>query len=256
MYRKDNVNSRVIASTASIEEGMLDKSFFLIIPIVIVMFAWTGCSYPGKQAGNVTFSGFLGKDYDKLSKGGPEQPLYSYINPDADIGSYHKILLDRVDVIYPKEEGVSSDWLIVAHRFHSQLEKELSKDWEIVKEPGTDTMRIQIALTDISAGSAVMQVVSSVEPLEATVSGLNNMTGAKPLFAGDVSIEGKVTDATTGKLLMAGVDRRIADKSLKTAIDTWAALDNVTATWSKLLAYRLCKERKATNCVWPLSGRR
>lgn len=63
----------------------------------------------------------------------------------------------------------------------------------------------------------------------------------------------KVTDATTGKLLIAGVDRRIADKSLKTAMDTWAAVSNVTAIWSKLLRYRLCKERGATNCVWPLS---
>ncbi len=229
------------------------KSYFLIIPMVIVIFGWSGCSYSAKQAGDVRFSGFLGQNYDKLQKGGPDEPLYSYKNPDADLGSYHKILLDRVTVLYPKKEGVSSDWLTVANHFYSQIEKELSKDWEMVKEPGPDTMRIQIALTDIYAGSGLLQVASSVEPLEATVSGLNNMTGAKPLFAGDVSIEGKVTDATTGKLLIAGVDRRIADKSLKAAMDTWAALSNVTATWSKLLAYRLCKDRGATNCVWPLS---
>ncbi len=52
--------------------------------MVIATFGWAGCSYPGKQAGNVRFSGFLGQDYDKLQKGVPEQPLYSYINPGAD----------------------------------------------------------------------------------------------------------------------------------------------------------------------------
>ncbi len=220
--------------------------------LLLAIFSLIGCSYSQKQAGNVTFSGFLGQDYDKLQKGAPEQPLYSYTNPAGDLKSYHKILLDRVTILYPREKGVSSDWLTVANHFHAQLLKELSKDWEMVKEPGPDTMLIQIALTDIQAGSGLMQVVSSIEPLEAAVSGLNNMSGAKPLFAGDVSIEGKITDAITGKLLMAGVDRRIADKSLKSAMDTWAAVGNVTETWSKLLRYRLCKVRGATNCVWPL----
>jgi hypothetical protein len=59
---------------------MFKKSYFVIIPIAIVIFGWTGCSYSGKQAGNVTFSGFLGQDYDKLRKGGPDEPLYSYKN--------------------------------------------------------------------------------------------------------------------------------------------------------------------------------
>ncbi len=66
--------------------------------------------------------------------------------------------------------------------------------------------------------------------------------------------EAEVTDANTGELLAAGVDKRTAGKSLITAADTWGALNNVTDHWSKMFAYRLCKERTSGTYAGGSSG--
>lgn len=229
---------------------------FGVVLLAMTSLVVTGC-FSGKQAGGVKFSGFLGQDYAKLQRGGPDQALYSYAKPGGDRISYTKILLEPVTVLVPAEEKgvVTEDMQKVANNFHFQLVKELSKGWEMVSEPKPNTLRLQVALTNISAGSGAMQAVTSVLPIGIAMSSLQSMVGGKPSFAGEVSVEAKVTDASTGELLGAGVDRRIADKSLKSSMDTWAALSDVTETWSKMFAYRLCKERGRTNCVSPFPGK-
>jgi hypothetical protein len=237
------------------DEGMKNEHGISISVILLTVIALVvpGC-FSAKRASDVKFSGFLGQDYDKLQKGGPDQALYNYIKPGVNWASYNKMLLEPVTVMVPADEKgiVSSDMLSVANNFYSQLVTELSKNWEMVKEPGPNTIRAKVGLTDVSPGSGAMQAVSSVLPIGLAVSGVQTMVGAKPSFSGELSVETKANDATTGELLGAGVDRRLAGKSLKTASDTWGALNNVTETWAKMFSYRLCKEKGATNCVSPV----
>jgi hypothetical protein len=77
------------------------------------------------------------------------------------------------------------------------------------------------------------------------------MADVKPTGSGEASVEGRVTDAATGELLAAGVDRRIADRNIEDSFNTWKDLTTLTETWAKDFAYRLCKMRGATNCVSP-----
>ena len=76
------------------------------------------------------------------------------------------------------------------------------------------------------------------------------MTG-KPGFVGEASIEAKLTDAETGELLAAGVDRRSGGKRLKKGFGTWDDVNAIMRFWAKQAAYRLCLLRKDTNCVKP-----
>jgi hypothetical protein len=73
----------------------------------------------------------------------------------------------------------------------------------------------------------------------------------KPVFAGEAAVEVKVTDASTGELLGAAVDRRIADRNLETAMNTWDAVTKVEEIWAKLFAYRLCVLRGEKDCLAP-----
>jgi len=215
-----------------------------------------GC-FSSKRAESVKFSGFLDPDYKLLQKGGPGQALYQYVNPNVNLASYHKILLDPVTILRPADAKgeVSKDLQTVANNFYSQLVQELSKQNEMVREPGPNTIRAQVALTEVKSGSGAMQAITTIIPVGLVVSIATNFVTGKPPFSGEVSVEMRATDSQSGELLAAGVDRRIADKSLKTAIGTWDALTKVTETWSKMFAFRLCKEQGRNDCVSPFPAK-
>jgi hypothetical protein len=88
-----------------------------------------------------------------------------------------------------------------------------------------------------------MQAITSVIPIGLVASYAQDWITGKPSFTGEASVEAKVIDANTGELLGAGVDRRIADRNLETAMDTWDAVTRVEEIWAKMLGYRLCKAR-------------
>jgi Protein of unknown function (DUF3313) len=119
----------------------------------------------------------------------------------------------------------------------------------MVKEPGPNTLRIQVALTGVSEGAGTEQFLTSIIPVGFAVSLVQDFATKKPSFAGDMSVESRVTDASTGELIAAAVDRRIAAKSIATAFSTWKQLTEITETWAEMFAYRLCMEQGGTDCV-------
>ena len=225
------------------------KSVVLIVAVALLI---TGC-FAGKRASGVKFSGWMNKDeYKLLSKGSANQALYTYAKPGVNVASYTKMLVDPVVVYNPAKESNPEDVQKSVNNFYSILVKTLSKDYEMAKEPGPQTLRLQVAVTNISAGSGVGQTITSILP-PGIIAGLATdwITG-KPAFAGEASVEAKIIDASTGELLGAGVDRRIADKNIETAMNTWDAVTKVEQIWAKILAYRLCQARGAKDCLPPV----
>ncbi len=223
-----------------------------VVLLTIAALVMTGC-FAQKQASSVKFSGFMAGDYDKLQKGGPGQALYNYVKPGLNVSSYTKILLEPVTILRPADAkgAVPEDDQKVANNFYSQLVTELSKNYEMVKEPGPNTLRVQVALTDISSGIGAVQTVTSILPIGLAVKLVQTMVGAKPSFSGEVSVEARITDANSGELLGAGVDRRIAEQEIGDVVNTWDNLTAVTETWSQMFAYRLCMLRGGMDCVKP-----
>ncbi len=65
-------------------------------------------------------------------------------------------------------------------------------------------------------------------------------------------MEGKLSDAETGRVLAAVVDRRVGGKKLEAeAFDTWGDVNEILEFWAKLARFRLCEARGSTNCVSP-----
>jgi hypothetical protein len=222
-----------------------------VLVLVAVMLLVTSCG--GKQARKAKFSGFLGNDYELLKKGGRGEALYVYVNKDAAWSSYNKILLDPVVIYQPSKKGSPpEDLQKVANNFYVIVSRELSKTHELVKEPGPRTLRIQGALTNVEKGSATGQAITSVIPHGIVASVATDFITGKPLFAGELSVEAKIIDARTGELLVAGVDRRIADKNIQSIMDSWEAVNKVLQIWSKMFAFRLCKLSGRTDCIEPV----
>lgn len=220
----------------------------LILPLVVAL---TACGAT-RQSAEIQRSGFLG-DYSKLQAGQEGEAAFNFRNPAADWAAYDKILLDPVSVWTTKDTSNISqeDLQLLANNFYVQLYEELDKDYEMVTQPGTGTLRLQVAITGAETSNAVLDLVSTVHPVSLAVSSGAEYATGSPTFGGGASIEGKVTDALSGELLAAGMDRRVAGKDLGGALDSWDDVTSAMVFWSQWTRFRFCELRGGADCVAP-----
>lgn len=216
-----------------------------------------GCTTSqSKQARTVEKSGFLG-DYSMLSPGGEGEALLFYENPEANWPSYNKIFLAPVAYYggretYPKG-FTRADLQKLVNRFYYILYNDLAQDYQMVDEPAPDTLRIQVALTSVGESSQTADSVSAVAPV--IVNPIRNFAGSlsgETILAGQASIEAKITDGLTGKLLYAAVDRRVGQRSTSgSSTRRTADVEEIMWYWGDLARYRLCTLRGGEKCIRP-----
>ena len=93
--------------------------------------------------------------------------------------------------------------------------------------------------------------LSSVTPIGAVLSVGKDFITGKPLGVGEISGEMKMTDASTGELLAAAVDKRVGQKYSKGQFDSWADAENAIDYWAKRARFALCQLRGTGGCVEP-----
>ena len=216
-----------------------------------------GCATSqSKQARTVEKSGFLG-DYSMLSPGGEGEALLFYENPEANWPSYNKIFLAPVAYYggretYPKG-FTRADLQKLVNRFYYILYNDLAEDYQMVDEPAPHTLRIQVALTSVGESSQTADSVSAVAPV--IVNPIRNFAGSlsgETILAGQASIEARITDGLTGKLLYAAVDRRVGQRSTSgSSTRRTADVEEIMWYWGDLARYRLCTLRGGEECIRP-----
>lgn len=228
-----------------------------ILGIVIVGLL-VGCGST-KQARSVEQSGFLGDIYPLLREGKEGEALLVYKPEKIDkarFARYTKILLDPVTVWRGEEsrtKGISHEEVqVLADYFFSLLYLTFKEDYEMVRKPGPNTLRIQVALTKLEESMVVLDVVSTVVPQARGLSTLKALATGKPAFVGEASIEAKMSDAETGRILAAVADHRVGRKKLEAeAFDSWGDVDEILEYWAKLAKFRFCEARGGEKCVFP-----
>jgi hypothetical protein len=232
---------------------MFRKGFVFLLLVITFM----GCA-GSKQGRNVEMSGFLG-DYSMLTKGEKGQELLRYNNPKAKWASYKKIILDPVMIWRDSkihENVPEEDLQRLSDYLYSLLYEELKKDYEMVNKPAPETLRMQVAIVSLEKSNPTLATISSVPaPYNVLALGsmVTNMVSGKPLFVGEATVEGKVTDALTGELLGAGVDRRVGGKGpSEEKLTSWGDVEHALQYWAKNSRYRLCMARgEKTQCQAP-----
>jgi len=232
---------------------MFRRTFVLVLMIAVL----AGCA-ASKQARNVGMSGFLG-DYSMLTKGEKGQELLRYNNPKAKWATYKKIILDPVMIWRDskiRENIPEEDLQRLADYLYSLLYEELKMDYEMVNKPGPATLRLQVAIVSLERSNPTLATISAVPaPYNVLALGsmVTNMVSGKPLFVGEATIEGKVTDALTGELLGAAVDRRVGGKGpSEEKLTSWGDVEHALQYWAKNSRYRLCMARgEKTQCQPP-----
>ena len=188
-----------------------------------------------------------------LKPGTGDQALYRYQNPDVKGRRYTKILVDPVLIGKSGELDAETleNYRKLADNAHIYLVEELGKDFQIVESPGPETLRIQLAILDADPSSPVRNVVSSVVPIGIGISAIKGAATGKQTGVGEITAEFRLTDAKTGELLGAGMDRRVGGKDPGGMFDSWHNADAALKYWAKRVRFVLCVEGGGTDCVKP-----
>jgi len=220
--------------------------------LVIVMLS--GCT-ASQQAGGVKTRGFLG-DYSKLKPGGSDEAALIYRNPNVDWRPYDKFMIDPVKIWDMGNESLKDVpqrdrdrlALMLKVRVIEALKNEgLSR----VKEPGPGVMRIRSAITEAQQSKPILDSITTVIPHAQLLSGAKRLTFGTNSFVGSASVEAEVTDSQTGKVLVAGVDRRAGGKTLEGVRNSWDDVERSFTFWADRFAYRLCMAKGKKYCVPP-----
>lgn len=253
--------------TKSIEMNMQVKRWALYLGIMI-MLCMAGCAATQQPRGpisglGVQESGFLKDLYPLMKEGGEGQSLRVYFNPRVEFlpaEAYDKVLLNAVTIYLPPESEtrkVPQEKLQqLADLFAGQLSQELSKDYQLVKEPGPKTLRIDVALTDVMETRTNLKALSFVPAPAlpgAKFAGLRTaeyLTG-KPVFAGEATAEVKMTDAESGDVLFAAMDRRVGTR-LGGGWKSWTDAEQAFRYWAQKVRYGLATQlRHQTDAIPP-----
>jgi Protein of unknown function (DUF3313) len=213
----------------------------------------TGCQTT-QQVREVTQSGFLG-DYSLLQPGAEGEAALVYVNPNANLGAYKKVLIDPVTVWLAPDSNLAEmpveERQRLADSLYAKLLEALGTDYQTVSAPGPGVMRISAAITEAEKRRVVLDTISTVYPAARAMSQVKSMATGTQSFVGGSSAELKVTDAQTGELLFAAADRRAGGKTLEKGFDSWSDVENAFQYWAGRVRYRLCQERGGANCVAP-----
>jgi len=221
-----------------------------------------GCAAT-QEAKSVEKSGFLG-DYSLLkegkrstfSQGAEDQALLIYKKPDVEWRKYRKVWLDSVTVWMSQKASQLKDVSVedrqrLAALLWSKLDESIRNDYEMTSNPGPDVLHIQAAITEAGSSSPVLDVVTSLYLPLKVLSGAQGLATGVSTFTGSASVEVKITDSTTGTLLVAAVDRRGGTKSIGGSWSSWHDVDEAYRFWAEKLRYRLCQSRSGMGCVEP-----
>lgn len=217
-----------------------------------------GCAgTPHQEATALPREGFLGAAlYARMQPGtGPNAPAFAYADRSVDARRYTSVVIEPVQLW--RAPGTTDPFTpeqrqLVLDQFFAALRTELAKDFRVVTQPGPDTMVIATAITQAQPGANPMlsNVASFVPQARLVRNGVTLPTGSDPL-TGSASGEIKVTDAMTGALLGAAIDRREAVMGVEVRTSRWDDVETITQYWARLIRFRLCRAQQKPDCPVP-----
>ena len=199
-------------------------------------------------------SGLL-DDYSMLSSGDGEDAVLSYWNENVDWSTYEKMIFEPIAIWTGKDSQLNE--LSHGKRFRlkesleGQMRESLKKNFRLVVHPSPNTLRVQLVSTEAETSTTLLDFYSILYPSARVLSELQMITLGTESWVGSAGYESRITDAMTGELLMASVDRRAGSKHLSGAFDDWDDVNEAYKHWVVQFHSQLCHKRKLPNCVEP-----
>ena len=213
-------------------------SWVRIILFLSVVLSTMGCAET-QQARETRTAGFL-EDYSILRKGEEGEALLVYRNLQADFSKYQIVCVDPVVVLISDQSEVSQEDLNrLADDLRSKVIWQLKQPYLVVPKSVPDALRVELALTEAAPSNVGMDVVSTLVPPAGMFSGAKGLATGTQAFVGSASVEAKITDSSTGELLLAAVDRRVGGRTLDGSMDSWDDVQQAFTYWAEQLNKKL-----------------
>ncbi|SRR5579875_46244 len=236
-----------------------------LLAVVLGACALAGCSQTSSAQPNVVEraqgetaapapppSGFLGADYALLTPksqdpnapsivGNQEQQAaLAYVAPGVNFSQYNKVIIDPVTYWADSDSTLpANQQQVLCNYFDDVLVKAFSKNYQIVTDPGPDTVRLAVALTDATSAVPVLRTVSVVVPQAHALNVIKMAATGTYAFVGSATGEAKLTDSMTGQLLAAWADRQFGTAAVKNAtVWQWGDAEHAMNYWANGLDQR------------------
>ena len=195
---------------------------------------------------------------DDLQPGQEEfSPDLVYVSDSARAGSggYDKILIDPIMYFAPLERRrslSSGDRQTLLNNFQVLMGRQLEQDFLLALEPQRGTVRVQFAVLPSTREPVALDTVAMVARVDPNKQVVTDAF-ASPLVQGaDLLVEAEWTDAVTGEVLGATVDRHFGQTSFDGgALKSWADVNRYLEAYAVLIRYRLCRFRGREDCTPP-----
>lgn len=224
---------------------MMVLAFLAAMPLVV-----DGCAATRGRRGEPEESGFL-RNYSQLQEN-PDYPAARvYIRPGVQWASYNSVQIDSAGLWVNEGTSISAeDQKQLTDDLYAALHTELSKYFTVTNQPGPNTLRLRVALTQAQGAKVGLRTVSTVVPQLRLAGGLVGLAGDTATTVGSATVEMEVLDSVTNQRLAAGVDARAGTKVLfaKRAYTTWGDVEAACEYWSKRISWQLARagvQRKA-----------
>ncbi len=220
--------------------------FALIAPLMV------GCA-PSLQARKVDVAQSVLVDPSILEKGKEGEALYRYVKPNVDWKMYSKVLVEPV-IVYKEaamDEETRQNFQTLANNAFVFLTTEIAKVAKIVTVPEPGTLRIQFAIVSAEKSGAVSNFMTTIVPVGMVLSTGKYAATGKPMGVGEITGEMRITDASTGELLAAALDKRVGGKQVRGVFTIWQDADSGLQYWAELTRYRVCSFISSAVCEPP-----
>jgi hypothetical protein len=238
--RKEKVMKRIATA------GM-----FVMLVAAALQFGGCAASYQARSVELKESSPLVNPELFK--EGQEDQALYRYVKPGVDVKSYTKVMIDPVLIMKDGEldKDELENYQKLANNGFIYLTQALEKDYKIVTAPEPGTFRVQMAIVDADTSKPVRNTLGTFFPIGIGISLVRLAATGKQTGVGEITAEMKFTDATTGELLAAALDRRVGGHKVSKLWSSWYTADEALKFWAQQMSYALCKARGDANCVKP-----
>jgi hypothetical protein len=186
-------------------------------------------------------NGFLGTDVSLLQPGQAGQAAMLYVNPNVQWSQYDKIMLEPVEFWDSAQSTVSpTDQHMLTAYAYNELKEDLQKDFTIVDQGGPGVLILQVALVNATASTPGLRSVSVVVPQLRVINAAQSLATGSYAFVGSAEAMMKATDAVSGQLLAAAVDKRAGGVAPSSAAQwQWGDAKNAIDYWAEKIDSRL-----------------
>ena len=214
------------------------QSALKLLMILLTGFVLHSCAAAPKDVE----TGFL-KDYPQFQPGPTDGVDKIYIKPGTDLSKYHKVMLDEVQFFLKKDaakQGLQARELKeLSDSFNHAVFEALGTAYPLVTEPGSDVLRIRLAITDIELSNPATSGVTTVLPVGLAVSVVKKAPTGSYTGVGGASMEVEMLDSMTSERLAAAIDTFNGSKM--SGFTKLGAAKDAFGFWAKRLRVTLDK---------------